>query len=504
MTQRRAPARLPTRHAGVRAPLDIDGKPVHGVERLADGFIDGRMRVDGVHHGLHGGLGLHRQHAFGDQLIRLRADDVHAQDLAILLIGDDLDEAVVLAQDRGLAVGQERKLPDLDLVSLGSRLRFGETDAADAGFGVGRAGDAIPVDRRRRLTGNVRDGHHALGGSDVRQLRRPGDDIADGVHAGLAGALHLVHFDEAAVQLDAGSFEADVLGIGLAPDGDEKRFGFDRFALAVIQRGVEADARIGSLDAGDIHSRAGLDANSGLLEVAQEFFRDFLIFHWNDARQHLKHRYFAAEAVEAGGEFDAYRTRAEYRQRLGYVRQIQNLDVSENALGIRLKPREHARLRAGGEHNGTRFEDLRGSVAGDLDATLAGEAAVALDPIDLVLLHQELDALGVLGNDLILAVEDQGEIEAGIVAMQAIGLRMLEALPDIGGVEEGLGGNAADQQAGSTQPGVFFDNCGFQAVLSRADSRRISTGAAPDDDYVVGHEVILFQCSFSGSKPRDS
>ena len=39
----------------------------------------------------------------------------------------------------------------------------------------------------------------------------------------------------------------------------------------------------------------------------------------------------------------------------------------------------------------------------DLDPALAGERRGALDPVDLVLLEQELDALGQAGDDLVLA-----------------------------------------------------------------------------------------------------
>ena len=57
---------------------------------------------------------------------------------------------------------------------------------------------------------------------------------------------------------------------------------------------------------------------------------------------------------------------------------------------------------------------------GDFDLAGAGQAAVALDHVDLVLLHQELDALGVLGDDLVLAVEHQREIQARILAVDAV------------------------------------------------------------------------------------
>ena len=335
------------------------------------------------------------------------------------------------------------------------------------------------------------DGDHALGGGDVRQLRSAGDDIADGVDAGLAGALHLVDFDEAAVELDAGAFETDVVGLGPAADGDQQAIRLDGFDLAVFKRHVEAHAGIGFLHAGRIDFRSGFDADAGFLEGAQEFLGDFVVFDGNDARQHLKHRDFAAEAMEAGGELDADRARAQHRHGLGNLREIQDFDVGEDALRVGLEPGEHARFRTGGQNDIARFQSLGATVRGvDFDAARTGQPRVALDPIDLVLAHEELDALGVLGDDRILALQHQRVIQARIVAADAGFLRVLDVAEHVGGVEEGLGGDAAHQQAGSAQPGVFFNDGGFQAVLSRANGRRISTGAAPDDDHVVGHVMV--------------
>src|SRR5439155_22818701 len=82
--------------------LAIDAHSVDRVERLAQRLVERRMRVDGVQQRLDRSLSFHRQDAFADQLESLRPNDVDPQDLAILLVGDDLHEAVVLAQDRRL------------------------------------------------------------------------------------------------------------------------------------------------------------------------------------------------------------------------------------------------------------------------------------------------------------------------------------------------------------------------------------------------------------------
>ncbi len=228
------------------------------------------MGVDGVYQGVDGRLGHHRQDALADKLERLGPDDVYAQDLAVRFVGYYLDETSVLPENAGLAVGGERELADLHAAAFGAGLSLGQPDAADAGLGVGATGNPGLVDRDGGLAGHVRDGDHPLGGCHVRQLRRPGHDVADGVDARLTGALVFVDFDEAAVKLDAGALQPNVLGNGFAADGDEQRLGFHRFLLAVRERHREADAAVGLLHV--FRARAGFDANAGLLEVVLEFF----------------------------------------------------------------------------------------------------------------------------------------------------------------------------------------------------------------------------------------
>jgi hypothetical protein len=98
------------------------------------------MRVDGLHHHVHRGLGFHRRHRFGDQLEALGPDDVHAENLAVGLVGHHFDEAFVMSQDGRAAVAREGNLPILTLKPCGARLGLGKPDAADARLRVGAPG----------------------------------------------------------------------------------------------------------------------------------------------------------------------------------------------------------------------------------------------------------------------------------------------------------------------------------------------------------------------------
>src|SRR3546814_5811754 len=57
------------------------------------------------------------------------------------------------------------------------------------------------------------------------------DRVADGPHALLAGAAALIDLDEAPlVDLDAGAVEAEVVGVGTAPDGHDHDVDLEVFA----------------------------------------------------------------------------------------------------------------------------------------------------------------------------------------------------------------------------------------------------------------------------------
>ena len=148
---------------------------------------------------------------------------------------------------------------------------------------------------------------------------------------------------------------------------------------------------------------------------------------------------------------------------------------------------QHSRLAAGGEDDVLGLEDAHGATVRDLNLAAAQQAGEALDDFDLLALHEQGYAGGVLVNDRVLAFENQGQVEHGVLAMQALLFWMFEVLPDLGGVEQRLGGHAADMEAGATELGILFDERGLEAVLAGADGSGVAPGTAADHDHVIGH-----------------
>ncbi len=159
----------------------------------------------------------------------------------------------------------------------------------------------------------------------MRQLRRARYDIADRINARLPRLLPLVHFHEAAVQLDFRILDADFLRVRFAAHRHQQLFRADVFLLAVAERdrdpaGVGQHLHV-------LHFRAGLDANLVFSKHALQFLRNLLVLNRHHARQHLENRHFRAEAIEDGGKLDAYRARPDNGERFRNLRHAEDLDI---------------------------------------------------------------------------------------------------------------------------------------------------------------------------------
>src|SRR5438552_17888624 len=120
------------------------------------------MSVNGVHQVFARSFQLHRGYRFRDQLGGLRADNVHAQDFAVLLVGNYFDEPFVRADDGSLGISDEGEFADLDLAAALFGLGLGQTDAADLRLAIGGAGHAVSVNGLDWLAGNLAYSNNAF------------------------------------------------------------------------------------------------------------------------------------------------------------------------------------------------------------------------------------------------------------------------------------------------------------------------------------------------------
>src|SRR5947209_575290 len=104
--------------------MDRVAEAVH--RSLHEALAEGRVRVDRQADVLEERVHLERERALADEIARLGAHDVDAEELVRLLVRDDLEEAVGLADRHRAAERRERELADPELEPLLLRLSLGE------------------------------------------------------------------------------------------------------------------------------------------------------------------------------------------------------------------------------------------------------------------------------------------------------------------------------------------------------------------------------------------
>src|SRR5690349_6860350 len=172
-------------------------------------------------------LELHRHTSLSDQLGRVWSNDVHAQNLVVLLLADDLHKALFLTDDAGLARSGERKLSDLNVVTHLLRLRLSEPDRSDFRIAVSTVGNEAQVDRTHvLLAGYVFDCNDAFFRSEVGQQRR-GHYVADCINALLRSLLILINLDESSFDFDLRAFESESFRVRHAPNSNQQHLRFE-------------------------------------------------------------------------------------------------------------------------------------------------------------------------------------------------------------------------------------------------------------------------------------
>ena len=126
-------------------------------------------------------------------------------------------------------------------------------------------------------------------------------------------------------------------------------------------------------------------------------------------------------------------------------------------------------------------------LARHLDFAGGGELCFTLDPGDLVLFEQKLHAFGVGAHHLALARLHARQVQLHLAHGNAVVLqRMLSLMEILRGLQQRLGGNAADIQACPAQRLTLLDARHLQPQLRRANGADITARARADYDNVKG------------------
>src|SRR5215208_2235900 len=451
--------------------------------------------------------------ALGDQVGDVRPYGVHPEDEVGLGGGHDLEETVWLPLDERLADGSEGELGLLDLVALLLCLGLGEPERGDLGAAEGNARDQVLVHGHRVLAG------HVLDGDDPLVPRR--------IHAVLGRPPILVHLDDApVVHLDVGRVEVEVLGHGPAPDGDQERLGLQSIApvglagrrvLAAVgaalshcifllagagARDLYLHAVVGLLQASGIGLGAREDPHAASLELLLEGFGDLRVLQGDDTVEDLDYRHLGAEVVVHAGELDAHRAAAEDDDGLGVVIIVRRDVVArDDLLAVELQPRQRADSRSCGDQDVLGLELLGlAVVALYLYLLWLDKGTGAIEDLDLVLLHQALDAFAELVDDLLAALGGLRVVELDVAYLYPK-LLAVPGIVELGRrLEERLGRDAADVQARpaevSTLPLLYERHA--HAELARPYGRDVTRVSAADyhEIELVRHPKTPFVIAF--------
>ena len=173
----------------------------------------------------------------------------------------------------------------------------------------------------------------------------------------------------------------------------------------------------------------------------------------------------------------------------GTFAQRQRAGRGDDALLVDVDARQRRDVGAGGDDDGLACRAPAASPSTTVTSTLpgAGDAARRRGSVDLVLLAQERDAVGVALHALVLVGQHRARDRASGVDLDAhAGEAVAGLLEELGGVQQRLGGDAADVEAGAAVRRALLDDGDLQAELGGADGAHVAARAGADDDEIVG------------------
>src|ERR1700744_480164 len=367
----------------------------------------------------------------GDHFGNVVPDHMGAKEFPVFGVEYDLYKAFRGSGRRGLSTGEEGELADLNLITGVPGGLFGITNAGYFRTAIGVPGNIVVVhglglvgEFLLQVTNGLGRQDAFLGGYVGQRLAA--DTIPDGVDTGHRGLTIFIGDDFSLFCLDGVFFQADAFEVGDDADGAQHDVGF------------QGDYTGGRFD-GCLHTRAlGIDAghlagghygDALLLELFFQFLRHILVFKRYDPRQEFHEGHFRTDGIVEIGEFAADGSAADDDHALGLRLQGHRLAVFDDLCPVDGEVGQRAGAGAGGQDDVFSFYRLLLPVgSGHFHFTLGNDLGEAHDDVDLVLLHQELNALAHLIGYPAAAFDDGGKIGLRIGDGDAVVLAMLRVL----------------------------------------------------------------------------
>ena len=460
----------------------VDARLADGHCSFLEGLADGRVGKAGAGDIFGAAAVFHMSAGGGNHFRGALGDHLDAEKFVGLGAGDDLDETVSAVGSNRAAVAGEMELTDGDLDILGLGLGFGETDAGDFGVGVDDARDDGVV-HVAMLTGEVLGDGNALVFGLVGE-HGAGDDVTDGVDAWKVGLEMRVDDDAAAfIELEAGFLGAEAGRISLAANGDEDLVGhkFEGLTIAFDRKG---GTRGTLFHAGDLG--AHLEFNPLFLKSTLRGLGDVRVIGRSaDGRQHLDDGDLRAETGPDGTELKADGAGTDDDHLFGDGLQRDAVVGRDNGFSVELHEGQFDRHGTRSDEDVLCFESTIASRTADENFTRLSETTETAHNLNVTLLEEGADAHVQLGDNLVFIREHRRDIESNLLGTnQAVLLAVSGVLVDFGGMEERLGRNAADIEAGAAEGVVLFHESHLETELAGLDGGDIATGTGTDYDEI--------------------
>ena len=297
-----------------------------------------------------------------------------------------------------------------------------------------------------------------------------------------------VGLDPAAiVQPHADLLQAEALGVGTAPDRDQDGIALDGLGGAALGRLDRHPDRLSRR----VHARdlgAELEYHALLLQDLLEFLRHFAVHAGRDPVEKLDHGDLGPQPAPDRAHLEADIAGTDHEQVLGHPLEIERAGGGDDAVLVDGDAGQRHDVGAGGDQHVLGRELLDRAIV----AQLRHDLARALDPagaehvVDLVLLEQELDALGQGLHDLVLVAQHRRQVELDAAHLDAVpGHAVPGLLEQMRGVQQRLGRDAADIEAGAAERAALLDAGDLEPELGRLDRGHVAAWPAAHDHQIV-------------------
>ena len=284
----------------------------------------------------------------------------------------------------------------------------------------------------------------------------------------------------ALIQRHARGIEPQAGHIGAAANGQQHHIGAQRLLRPAGSR-LQGEGDAGIVSNGRDHLGLELELEALLGEDALEALAHLGVHRRDQPVEEFDHRHLGAETRPDRAHLQANIAAADHHEMAGHGIEFQPTGGGDDALLINGDAGQRNALGARGD------DDVLGGIFGAIHGHGAGfyDPALALQPSDLVLLEEELDAFDIGANHLGLAGLHALEVQRHLADIDAmLGQLVDRLLIMLGALQQRLGGDAANIEAGAAQRRAFFDAGHLHPQLRGANGANITARTGADDNDV--------------------